>query len=352
MRPDSSLPTPSVSAVLVGYHEELGDLRAAIESLRAQTAGTPELVYVDQRPGDAWAAQVRELAPEAVIVALGENAGYVEACRAGVAGASGDRILFLNTDASAAPDCLEHLAACLDDDPTAALAGAQVLLPGGRAVNAGDNPVHLTGIAWAGRYGEAPEDGDPREVASASGAAILVRREAFEALGGFTPGFFMYYDDVDFAWRAWLTGWRVWFVPRATVEHDYVFEKGDYKWRWLERNRLWCVLSHFEARTLALLAPLLIAVELAILLGAVQGGWIRPKLGAYRELWRSRKALRARRAELRFARVTGDATYLRLMHPALDSPMFPQAAARLTAPPLRLYRRLVLRLVGAGGRRD
>ncbi|MDO9408797.1 glycosyltransferase family 2 protein [Patulibacter sp.] len=346
--PPAARPAPSVSAVLVGYREDLDDLRRAFASLRAQSAGVPEIVYVDQREGDDWAARVRALEPAATIVGLGQNAGYVEACRAGVAAATGERIFFLNTDAAAAPDCLEQLAVCLDDDPTAALAGAQVLLPGGREVNAGDNPVHLSGIAWAGRWGEAPEDGPPREVASASGAAILVRREAFEALGGFTPGFFMYYDDVDFAWRAWLAGWRVLLVPMAVVEHDYVFEKGDYKWRWLERNRLWCVLAHFEARTLLLLAPLLLAIELAIVAGAVQGGWIRPKRAAYGELWRSRRALRERRAYVQATRVVGDATYLRLMHPALDSPVFPPAAARLTAPALRLYRWVVLRFVGKG----
>jgi GT2 family glycosyltransferase len=348
MTTDHTPPTARVSAVLVGYREELDDLRRAVASLRAQTVGVEQIVYVDQRAGDARAAAVQELDQDVTIVALGENAGYVKACRAGVAAATGDRVLFLNTDAAAAPDCLAHLAAALDDDPTAALAGAQILLPGGREVNAGDNPVHLTGIAWAGRWGETPEDGPPREVASASGAAILVRREAFEVLGGFTPGFFMYYDDVDFAWRAWLAGWRVLFVPWARVEHDYVFEKGDYKWRWLERNRLWCVLAHFEARTLVLLAPLLIAIELAIVVGAVQGGWIRPKVAAWGELWRSRAALRQRRARVQATRVVGDAVYLRLMTPTLDSPVFPRAAARATAPALRLYRWVVLRILGSG----
>ena len=125
-----------------------------------------------------------------------------------------------------------------------------MLLPDRHRVNAGDNVLHLSGLSWAGRYGLEVEAGPPRPAAVVSGAALLARRSAFEALGGYTEGFFMYYDDVDLAWRARLAGWEVLFCPEARVVHDYEFLKGDYKWRYLERNRWWCLLAYFELRTL------------------------------------------------------------------------------------------------------
>ena len=75
---------------------------------------------------------------------------------------------------------------------------------------------------------------------------------------------FMYEDDVDLCWRVRLTGWTVMFCPDAVVWHEYEFDKGTMKWYWLERNRLWTVLSNYSAITLVLLAPLLLGTELMV----------------------------------------------------------------------------------------
>ncbi len=212
----------------------------------------------------------------------GANLGYVGACNLAAAEAAGEWLLFVNPDAVPAPDALERLLAAADE--RTALAGAQILLPGAAQVNAGDNPLHVSGLSWAGRLHQPPEDGPPRDVAVASGACLLVRAADFARLGGYHEDYFLYHDDVDLAWRARLAGRRVVLVPEATAEHDYAFGKGGYKWFWLERNRLWTVLSNYETRTLVLLAPVLLATELAVLAFAVRSGWWREKL---RELARA-----------------------------------------------------------------
>ena len=216
--------------------------------------------------------------------------------------------------------CLEHLLGAIAGREDTAVAGAQVLLPDRHRVNAGDNVLHLSGLSWAGRYGLEVEDGPPRPAAVVSGAALLARRSAFEALGGYTDGFFMYYDDVDLAWRARLAGWEVLFCPEARVVHDYEFLKGNYKWRYLERNRWWCMLAYFELRTLVALVPLLLAVELAIWSRAISEGWAGAKLESYRALWADRRALYARRREMQRTRRIGDRAILERMSAGVDSP--------------------------------
>jgi GT2 family glycosyltransferase len=173
---------------------------------------------------------------------------------------------------------------------------------------------------------------------------LLVRRSAFEALGGYTEGFFMYYDDVDLAWRAQLAGWEVLFCPRARVRHDYEFMKGGYKWRYLERNRWWCLLAHLESRTLLALAPLLLAVEAAIWVRAAGEGWLGAKLGAYRSLWTDRRSLRARRREIQASRRIGDRPILERMRATVESPFLASPALRAAGPALCAYRRVVLKL--------
>ena len=113
------------------------------------------------------------------------------------------------------------------------------MLPGGAHVNSSGGVVHWLGLAWAGQC-DAPvaaAPAGPAEVPFASGAALVVRREAWDEVGGFEPAYFMYGEDVDLSVRLRLAGWGVGVVPAARVEHAYEFAKGDYKWFHLERNR-------------------------------------------------------------------------------------------------------------------
>jgi GT2 family glycosyltransferase len=337
-------PNAAVSAVLVGYDGPAETLGQSIRSLRKQTLAPAQIICVDQSSDGRFdrllrgSADVEVLRPEA-------NLGYPSACNRAALATTGEYLLFLNPDAEADRTCVEQLVMALVDRPDVGVAGAQVLLPDRRRVNAGDNVLHLSGLSWAGRYGLLGEDGPPGPAAVVSGAALLVRRSAFEALGGYTEGFFMYYDDVDLAWRARLGGWEVLFCPLAIVAHDYEFAKGGYKWRYLERNRWWCLLAYLELRTLLALAPLLLAVEAAIWIRAARERWLDAKIGAYRSLWTDRYALIARRREIQAARRIGDRAIVERMTATVDSPFLASPAVRRTELALRAYRSVVLRLV-------
>jgi GT2 family glycosyltransferase len=334
----------TVSAILVGYDGPAEVLARAVGSLGNQTLAPSQIICVDQSADGRFE---RQLAGGEVIeiIRTGENLGYPSACNRAAAVATGDYLLFLNPDAVADSDCVEQLVCTLSARPGSAIAGAQVLLPD-RRVNAGANGLHLSGLSWAGRYGLPAESGPPRPEAVVSGAALLARRDAFENLGGYTEGFFMYYDDVDLAWRAWLRGWEVLFCPRANVVHEYEFTKGSYKWLYLERNRWWCLLAHLERRTLVLLAPLLIAVELAIWARAGSEGWLDAKLASYRALWADRRALRARRRAVQSTRLVGDGVIVSRMRASLESPFLASPGLRRVDPALRAYFRAVCALVG------
>ena len=245
---------------------------------------------MDNHPAAAVSTALVERGLPVTQLVTGSNLGYPQACNFAAPHASGEWLFFLNPDAQAAPDCLERLLEEAGDD--VAVLGAQVLLPDG-AVNAGDNPVHLVGLSWSGRYREPRENGAARDVACVSGAASLIRAATFRALCGHSPGFFLYVDDTDIAWRTWLAGMRVRFVPRAVITHDYEFDKGVRKWLHLEHNRLWMVLANYRLATLLALAPLLLAAEAGIAVLARRDGWWPEKVEAWRTAWAERRQIAA-----------------------------------------------------------
>lgn len=344
----SAQPTPTVSAVVVTYREVELTL-AAIASLKRQTAPVDQIVVVDNDPGRSAREPVLAAHPD-VLVLHADNVGYAPACNLGAARATGDWLYFLNPDAEADADCVERLLAVVAAHPDAAIVTPQVLFPDHATVNAGENEIHLTGLAWCGRYQEPAEDGPARPVFITTGAAMLVERAHYERLEGYCDDFFLYYEDPDICWRTWIVGRAVWYVPRAQVIHHYTWGSSREKWFFLERHRWISVLTNYRASTLAVLAPLLLATEAALLVVAGREGWRAEKLRAYRSVWARRRWIRTRRRRLEAMRARPDAEILPRFSPVVDSPQIESPVARRVAPLLRLYFAVAVAAVRALGR--
>jgi hypothetical protein len=100
--------------------------------------------------------------------------------------------------------------------------------------------------------------------------------ETWRALGGFAEHYFMFHEDFDLSHRLRLAGAPFGVLPAAQVVHEYSFAKGATKWRRLEANRWKTVLRTYPAPPLALVAPILLVVELPLVGVAAAGGWLGP----------------------------------------------------------------------------
>jgi GT2 family glycosyltransferase len=253
-----------------------------------------------------------------------ENLGFAGGCNFGAAEAKSDVIVFLNPDTVVGPGALRQLARTLED-PAIGIAMARIcLLDRPELLNSGGSVVHVSGLAWAGRFGEPAESiRSLEDVAAASGAALAIRRETFLALGGFTDELFMYQEDVELSWRAHLAGLRVVVDPRADVFHEYEFGRHPSKIALLERNRLIFLLTSYSLRLLFLLGPLLVLVELAMLLLSARRRWFRGKLGGWWWCLRHMRWLVRHRRETKRLRRVPDRDVARFLTPLLDPKMLP-----------------------------
>jgi N-acetylglucosaminyl-diphospho-decaprenol L-rhamnosyltransferase len=341
---------PALAVVIVTY-QSADHLPATLAALAPQLQADDELLIVDNASTDGTPAVARSATSRAEVLETGANLGFAGGCNAGAAATRAPLLLFLNPDARPAAGCLAALRAAAASHPEWGAWQALVALPGGERVNTSGGIVHFLGFGWAGECGQPVVAGGDREVGFASGAALVVRRTAWEQIEGFDSRYFMYGEDLDLSLRLRLAGHGVGLAREAVVEHDYDFDKGPRKWRLLEGNRWRTLLADYPAALLLALLPGLLAAEVALLLLAARGGWLRQKLWAHADVAVALPALLRRRARVQRLRRVSTATFAGALTAELDSPYLPGMRGPLVAAAAlqRAYWRVVRRLVEGGG---
>lgn len=271
------------------------------------------------------------------MVRTGRNLGFAAGCNAGAEAARGDLLVILNPDAAPLPGFGEAIRRPWVEERGWAAWQALVADQGATRINSAGNPVHFTGIVWAGGHGEPVAAAPPAgEVPCLSGACLAIPLETWRRLGGFPERFFLYHEDVDLSQRLRLAGGTLGIEPAAVVDHDYEFGAREHKWRWLERNRWAFLIRVYPTGLLVLLAPALLATELALIPASLAAGWGRQKLAATGEVIRWLPRLLRERRQIQATRTVSTAEFASRLTPDLDSPFIP-AAAR--SAPVRLLLR-------------
>lgn len=233
-----------VAVVIVNYNGErlLPDCLAA---LGEQSLAPTEIVVADNGSRDGSLALLHAHHPQVATLALGRNLGFAAGANRGVTATSAPWVCVLNSDATPAPDWLELLMAAPREERTWALGSVLVSAASGRIESAGDQ-YSPDGYAYK-LLRDRPLSDLPREpyrVFAAPGAAPVFRRDVFDRLGGYEERFFLYYEDVDLAFRAVLAGYHALLVPAARVVHRLgATTRSPTRGRfYVARNSVWCAV--------------------------------------------------------------------------------------------------------------
>ena len=344
---------PRLSVILVTFNE-----RALVErclpALVEQLGEDDELIVADNRSEDGTVEAVERLAPAATVLRMPSNDGYMPACNAAAARASGDVIVTLDADAIPAPGFCDAIRRPAANGRGWAGWMGLVTMGDGRLINTSGGVSHFTGLSWAGQVGE-PLDAasrEPREVPFLSGTCLAITRDAWRRDPGFAPEYFLYFDDVDWCFRARLGGARIGIEPAARVDHLYDFTKRHVKWRLLERNRWATVIRTYPRELLLLVLPALLVTELALHAIALRQGWLREKLGADADVVRWLPRLIRERRAIQARRTIPAAEFADHLTSELSSPYFGGVGrSRVVQAGLRAYWALVRRLLEPTRRR-
>jgi GT2 family glycosyltransferase len=333
-----------VSVVIVAYRS--GPHLARCLAALAQHDPDVEVIVVDNGAEGDEIDDARARTGVQVVDA-GGNVGFATGCNLGANRASGDVLVFLNPDTAIAPRAMTALATVLEDRSIGVAMPRLRLLGQPEVLNSTGCVIHISGLAWSSGYGEPVESvRERREIPYANGSALAIRGDLFREIGGFTDEYFIYHEDLELCWKVRMRGLSVVLVPDADVFHDYDYGRHGAKNYFMERNRLVFVASAFGARTIAVLAPVLVATELALWVLAWREGWARDKAAGWRWCLRHAGWLRKHRRRLQGLRRVPDSQLARQLQATVDPAMIPvPRLVRAANPALRAYWAVARRLL-------
>lgn len=232
---------PDVSVVIVSRDtREL--LRACLASVEREAGGLAvEIIVVDNASTDGTAAMVRAEFPGATLLQPAANDGYAAGNNLSLRRARGRAVLLLNPDAELTPGALPALRDALYAAPDVGVVGPRLVYPDGTAQSSRRRfPTLGTALVESTLIGETfphhpamrryemsdvPSDA-PHDADWLVGACLLVRREVFDAVGLLDARLFLYSEEPEFCGRVRRAGWRVGYVPHATVRHHEAASTG------------------------------------------------------------------------------------------------------------------------------
>jgi len=213
----------NVSVIIPNWNgKEL--LKDCLSSLKKQTYKNFEIILVDNGSEDNSAKWVEKNYPKVKIVKLEKNFGFAKAINEGVKLSKAEYVVFLNNDTKADEDWLKNLVECINHHP-------EIISINSKILNY-FNPKFIDGVGIeVNEVGQAKSIGWNEEdkgqfekeqyIFGATGGASLFKRTDFTAVGLFDENYFMYSEEVDFAFRAQFLGYKSIYCPKAIVFHKH-----------------------------------------------------------------------------------------------------------------------------------
>ncbi|MGY5885417.1 glycosyltransferase family 2 protein [Modestobacter lacusdianchii] len=225
---------PSATLRVVAVTYSPGEsLTEFLDSLATATGRPLDVVLADNGSTDGTPERAAQERPTVRLLRTGGNVGYGAAANAGLADLTAGYALVANPDVRFEPGSVDELLVAAARWPRAATLGPAIRTPEGTVYpSARELPSLSTGVGhallgwawpanpWTARYRREREEITERPAGWLSGSCFLVDLAAFASVGGFDPGYFMYFEDVDLARRLGQRGYLHVYVPSAVVTHE------------------------------------------------------------------------------------------------------------------------------------
>ena len=300
---------PLVSIIILNYNA--GDLLLnCVDSVFKSTYPNFEVIIVDNLSTDNSHIRCKEKFEKIQLIENKKNLGYCEGNNVGIKSANGEFILILNPDTIVDPDWLNELFHAYHKHGEALYQPKHLSLKEKSSIMSTGNMMNVFGFGYAREKGEKDvnQHNAIEQIGYASGTCLFVPSSIFKNVGLLDPFIFLYHDDLDFGWRAAQLGIKSYYVPSSVIYHaeSYLLRWNAEKFFWLERNRKYCLLTHYSKETYAKMRSSLFLVDLCVWMFYLSKGFLAAKIKAELDIYRNRKAIKIRYNQLEKIKTVSD----------------------------------------------
>ena len=300
---------PLVSIIILNYNA--GKLLLnCIDSVFKSTYQNFEVIVVDNLSTDNSHVRCKEKFEKIQLIENKENLGYCEGNNIGIRNANGEFIVILNPDTVVEPIWLNHLMSAYSEFGEGLYQPKFFSLNEKLVIQSTGNMLHIFGFGFARDKGKIDNEKikSIEKINYASGTCLFTSKIVLDKIGLLDPFLFLYHDDLDLGWRAAHIGINSFYVPKSIIYHaeSYSIKWSSKKFYWLERNRKYCLLTHYSKETYAKMRLSLFLVDLCVWLFYLSKGFLGAKIKAELDIFRNRKFIKIRYNQLEKIKIVSD----------------------------------------------
>lgn len=306
---------PLASVVILNYNA--GELLLnCVESVLKTEYNNLEIILVDNKSSDNSHLECKEKFQDVHLIENSKNFGYCEGNNIGIRHAKGDYIIILNPDTILEANWLQQLISAYQKFGDGLYQPKILSLDEKNILQSTGNMLHLFGFGFARDKGIKDENirNKIEKVGFASGTCLFTTSKVIKKIGLLDPFLFLYHDDLDLGWRAAQIGIDSYYVPSSVIYHaeSYFLKWSSKKFYWLERNRQYCILTHYSKKTRQKMAFHLFIVNSLVWLYYLSKGFLLAKIKADIDILKNRKKIEKKYLELENKKIISDKDVLKI----------------------------------------
>ena len=300
---------PLVSIIILNYNA--GNLLLnCVDSVFKSTYPNFEVLVVDNISTDNSHVVCKKKFEKIHLIENKENLGYCEGNNVGIRNANGEFVVILNPDTIVEPNWLNHLMSAYNEFGEGLYQPKFFSLNEKHVLQSTGNMLHIFGFGFAKDKGKIDDEKmeSVEKINYASGTCLFTSKIVLDKIGLLDPFLFLYHDDLDLGWRAAHIGINSFYVPKSIIYHaeSYSIKWSSKKFYWLERNRKYCLLTHYSKETYAKMRLSLFLVDLCVWLFYLSKGFLGAKIKAELDIFRNRKFIKIRYNQLEKIKIVSD----------------------------------------------
>ena len=298
-----------ISIIVLNYNA--GELLLnCINSLKKSTYQNIEILVVDNISSDDSHTKCKKQFPDIKLIQNRKNLGYCGGNNVGIKEAKGEFIVILNPDTIVEENWLDEMFNAFNEFGDGLYQPKIISLNESDIIQSTGNMIHAFGFGFARDKGKKiiEKKEEIEKIGYASGTCLFTTKKVLEKVGLLDEFLFLYHDDLDLGWRAAQIGINSYYVPKSKIFHaeSYSLKWSAKKFYWLERNRKYCLKTHYSKDTYKKMSFSLMLVDLSIWIFYISKGFLNAKIRAELDILKNKKIIENKYLELEKKKIIPD----------------------------------------------